>query len=75
MRREKELNLRAESLEAANHKSTTVGSRIEVLEKKLQSCIVEKNGLELETEEAIQDSGDFQSISVLIAFLTLYTCS
>ncbi|KAG7600599.1 Zinc finger RING-type [Arabidopsis suecica] len=56
MRREKELNLRAESLEAANHKTTTVGSRIEVLEKKLQSCIVEKNGLELETEEAIQDS-------------------
>uniref|UniRef100_A0A1J3GFQ3 E3 ubiquitin protein ligase n=1 Tax=Noccaea caerulescens TaxID=107243 RepID=A0A1J3GFQ3_NOCCA len=56
MRREKELNLRAESLEAANQKTTTVGSRIEELEQKLQSCIVEKNGLELETEEAIQDS-------------------
>ncbi|EOA39432.1 hypothetical protein CARUB_v10012558mg [Capsella rubella] len=56
MRRDKELNLRAESLEAASHKTTIVGSRIEVLEQKLQSCIVEKNGLELETEEAIQDS-------------------
>lgn len=58
MRREKELNLRAESLEAANDKNTTVGSRIEELEKQLQSCIVEKNRLELEMEEAIQDSGD-----------------
>lgn len=56
MRREKDLNLREESLEAAKQKITTVGSRIEVLEQKLQSCIVEKNGLELETEEAIQDS-------------------
>ncbi|VVB00218.1 unnamed protein product [Arabis nemorensis] len=56
MRREKEINLRAESLEAAINKTTTVGSRIEELEHKLQSCIVEKNGLELETEEAIQDS-------------------
>lgn len=75
MRREKELNLRAESLEAANHKTTTVGSRIEVLEQKLQSCIVEKNGLELETEEAIQDSGDVQSISVHIVYVTLYISS
>jgi|APAra0007618257_1042622.scaffolds.fasta_scaffold00024_14 E3 ubiquitin-protein ligase BRE1 len=75
MRRDKELNLRAESLEAANHKTTTVGSRIEVLEKKLQSCIIEKNGLELETEEAIQDSGDVQSILVLISFSTLSMCS
>ncbi|KAF8092089.1 hypothetical protein N665_0424s0022 [Sinapis alba] len=56
MRREKDLNLREESLEAAKQKITTVGSRIEVLEQKLQSCIIEKNGLELETEEAIQDS-------------------
>ncbi|KAL1203722.1 E3 ubiquitin-protein ligase BRE1-like 2 [Cardamine amara subsp. amara] len=56
LRREKELNLRAESLDAANHKTTTVGSRIEELEQKLQRCIIEKNGLELETEEAIQDS-------------------
>ncbi|CDY10575.1 BnaC03g70390D [Brassica napus] len=56
MRREKDLNQREESLEAAKQKITTVGSRIEVLEQKLQSCIVEKNGLELETEEAIQDS-------------------
>lgn len=68
MRREKDLNQREESLEAAKQKITTVGSRIEVLEQKLQSCIVEKNGLELETEEAIQDSGDGHSISVLIAF-------
>ncbi|KAH0913833.1 hypothetical protein HID58_028279 [Brassica napus] len=58
MRREKDLNQREESLEAAKQKITSVGSRIEVLEQKLQSCIVEKNGLELETEEAIQDSGD-----------------
>ncbi|CAN8288006.1 unnamed protein product [Cochlearia groenlandica] len=56
MRREKELNLRAESMDAAYQKLTTVGSRIEDLEHKLQSCIVEKNRLELETEEAIQDS-------------------
>ncbi|CAN7130911.1 unnamed protein product [Brassica rapa subsp. narinosa] len=56
MRREKDLNQREESLEAAKQKITSVGSRIEVLEQKLQSCIVEKNGLELETEEAIQDS-------------------
>lgn len=70
MRREKEINLRAESLEAAINKTTTVGSRIEELEHKLQSCIVEKNGLELETEEAIQDSGDAHSISVPTAYLT-----
>ncbi|KAG2313847.1 hypothetical protein Bca52824_016969 [Brassica carinata] len=56
MRREKDLNLREESLEAAKQKITAVGSRIEVLEQKLQSCILEKNALELETEEAIQDS-------------------
>ncbi|CAH2033483.1 unnamed protein product [Thlaspi arvense] len=72
MRREKELSLRAESLDAANQKMTTVGSRIEELERKLQSCIVEKNALELETEEAIQDSGDVHSISVLIASVTFY---
>lgn len=71
MRREKELNLRAESLEAANHKITTVGSRIEVLEKKLQSCTAEKNGLELETEEATQESGNVLSILVLIVYVTL----
>lgn len=71
MRREKDLNLREESLEAAKQKITTVGSRIEVLEQKLQSCILEKNALELETEEAIQDSGDGHSVSVLIACVNL----
>ncbi|XP_010542449.1 PREDICTED: E3 ubiquitin-protein ligase BRE1-like 2 isoform X2 [Tarenaya hassleriana] len=56
MRREKELNVRAESLEAANPKTTSVDSRIEDLEQQLQRFIIEKNDLELKLEEAIQDS-------------------
>uniref|UniRef100_A0A2P2LH56 E3 ubiquitin protein ligase n=1 Tax=Rhizophora mucronata TaxID=61149 RepID=A0A2P2LH56_RHIMU len=56
-RREKEVNARLESADAARNTNDTAGSRIEELELQLQKCTVEKNDLQLKLEEAIQDSG------------------
>lgn len=57
MRREKELNLKAESADAARNIIDNADSRIEELELQLQKCIIERNDLEIKMEEAIQDAG------------------
>ncbi|XP_030524209.1 E3 ubiquitin-protein ligase BRE1-like 2 isoform X2 [Rhodamnia argentea] len=56
IRREKELNAKLESADAARNAIDTE-SRLGDLELQLQKCISEKNDLEIKTEEAIQDSG------------------
>ncbi|XP_021891145.1 E3 ubiquitin-protein ligase BRE1-like 2 isoform X2 [Carica papaya] len=57
MRREKELNLKAESSDAARKVVDNPESRIQELELQLQRCMLERNELEIRMEEAIQDSG------------------
>lgn len=57
LRREKEVNVRAESADAARNTIGDSESRIEQLELQLQKSIIEKNDLGLKMEEAVQDSG------------------
>lgn len=57
LRREKEINVRAESADAARSTVDDSESRIEQLELQLQKSIIEKNDLGLKMEETIQDSG------------------
>lgn len=57
LRREKEINVRAELADAARNTVDDSESRIEQLEVQLQKSIIEKNDLGLKMEEAIQDSG------------------
>lgn len=64
-KREKELNLKLESADTARHMLDKSDNRIDELEHQLQKCIIEKNDLEIEMEEAIQDTGQY------IAFLCL----
>ncbi|XP_022153796.1 E3 ubiquitin-protein ligase BRE1-like 2 isoform X2 [Momordica charantia] len=56
MRREKDLNAKLESVDAARSSIDNSGSRIEELEHQLQKILVEKNDVEIEMEEAVQDS-------------------
>ncbi|XVF69769.1 hypothetical protein PTKIN_Ptkin11bG0108500 [Pterospermum kingtungense] len=57
LRREKELNIKAESADAARNAIDNADSRIEELELQLQKCVIERNDLEIKMEEAIQDAG------------------
>ncbi|GLU19552.1 hypothetical protein SLE2022_357980 [Rubroshorea leprosula] len=57
MRREKELNVKAELADAARNTIHNSDSRVEELETQLQKCIMERNDLEIKMEEAIQDAG------------------
>lgn len=57
IRREKELNVKAESVDAARDKLDKSESKIEELEHQLQKCVIEKNEVEIKMEEALQDSG------------------
>ncbi|KAJ4724084.1 E3 ubiquitin protein ligase [Melia azedarach] len=57
VRREKEVNVRVESADAARNIIDDSESRIEQLELQLQKCMIEKNDLDLKMEEIIQDSG------------------
>ncbi|KAL4591351.1 hypothetical protein LXL04_004310 [Taraxacum kok-saghyz] len=57
MRKEKELSLKTESVDALkNPIDNNTDSIIEDLEHKLQQCIKENNELEIKMEEAVQDS-------------------
>ncbi|GFZ18235.1 histone mono-ubiquitination 2 [Actinidia rufa] len=56
-RREKEMNMKAESLDAARNAIDNAESKIEELKLQLQKCVIEKNELEIKMEEAVQDSG------------------
>ncbi|XP_057956407.1 E3 ubiquitin-protein ligase BRE1-like 2 isoform X2 [Malania oleifera] len=57
MQREKELNLKEESVDAARNAIDNTKLRIQELELQLQKCILEKNDLEIKMEETVQDSG------------------
>uniref|UniRef100_A0A5B7BKN1 E3 ubiquitin protein ligase n=1 Tax=Davidia involucrata TaxID=16924 RepID=A0A5B7BKN1_DAVIN len=57
MRREKELNVKAEAADDVRNATDNADSKIEELELQLQKCIIEKNELEIKMEEAMQDSG------------------
>lgn len=72
MRREKELNLKAESSDAARKVVDNPESRIQELELQLQRCMLERNELEIRMEEAIQDSGKKNLRSMF--FLDLWDC-
>ncbi|CAN4114099.1 unnamed protein product [Withania somnifera] len=56
-RREKELVVKAEAVEAAKKAVDNSKSRIEELEHHMHRFMIEKNELEIKMEEAIQDSG------------------
>ncbi|XP_059665044.1 E3 ubiquitin-protein ligase BRE1-like 2 isoform X2 [Cornus florida] len=56
LRREKELNVKVESVDSARNAIDNTESKIEELELQLQDCIIEKNELEIKMEEALQDS-------------------
>ena len=64
MRREKELELKAESTDTAKTAIDNAERRLEELEQRLQSCILEKNDLEAKMEEAVQDSGNQLAVQV-----------
>ncbi|KAL8245547.1 hypothetical protein R6Q59_011805 [Mikania micrantha] len=55
-RKEKELVIKCESINALRNPMDTVDSTIEKLEQQLQQCINENNELEFKMEEAVQDS-------------------
>jgi E3 ubiquitin-protein ligase BRE1 len=57
MRKEKDLVLKAESVETARKMVDNSQLKIEELECQLQKAIVEKNEVEIKVEEAMQDSG------------------
>ncbi|GAV81523.1 zf-C3HC4_3 domain-containing protein [Cephalotus follicularis] len=57
IRRENELNLKIEAVDAARDTIDGATPRINVLELQLQECVIEKNDLEIKMEEAVQDSG------------------
>ncbi|WCJ32437.1 E3 ubiquitin-protein ligase BRE1-like 2 [Euphorbia peplus] len=56
-KREKEVNAKVESTDAARNNIDSTESRIEELEHRLQKCIVEKNDLAVKMEEAMEDLG------------------
>lgn len=53
------MNAKLESVDVARSSIDNNCSRIEELEHQLQKILVEKNDLEIEMEEAVQDSGMF----------------
>lgn len=57
MRKEKEILIKAESVETARKMVDNSQSKIEDLEYQLQKAIAEKNEVEIKVEEALQDSG------------------
>ncbi|KAK9122644.1 hypothetical protein Sjap_012246 [Stephania japonica] len=57
LQREKELNIKAEAVEAARTAIRDSEAQIEELELQLRKLIVDRNDLEAKVEEAVQDSG------------------
>lgn len=56
-RKDKELTVKAESVDAARKIINDSESKIEELEHQLERCVIENNELAVKMEEAIQDSG------------------
>lgn len=57
MRREKELNGKAEAVDVAKNGISNAESKIAELEQQLQKCVAENNELEIKMEETLEDSG------------------
>ncbi|KAL3615914.1 hypothetical protein CASFOL_040208 [Castilleja foliolosa] len=57
MRREKELIVKTESIDAARNTIDNSKSKVEELQNQLERCVIEKNEMEIKMEEAMQDSG------------------
>ncbi|KAK1301595.1 E3 ubiquitin-protein ligase BRE1-like 2 [Acorus calamus] len=57
LRREKDLNAKADSADAVKTALNSAEARIKELELQLQKCIIERNDLEIKAVEAEQDSG------------------
>ncbi|KAK1281209.1 E3 ubiquitin-protein ligase BRE1-like 2 [Acorus gramineus] len=57
LRREKDLNAKADSADAVKTALNSAEARIKELELQLQKCIIERNELEIKAVEAEQDSG------------------
>lgn len=72
VRREKELNAKVESAEAARNSIDNADSRIVELELQLQKSITEKNDLEIQMEEAIQDSGQIWYLLIFVVMRVMH---
>ncbi|KAL7116262.1 hypothetical protein ACP275_04G231700 [Erythranthe tilingii] len=57
VRREKDLIAKTESLEAARAAIYISEAKVEELKNQLQTCVIEKNEMEMKMEESLQDSG------------------
>ena len=57
MRREKEISVKEDLVDAGRNSIGNAESKIEELEHQLQKCIIDKNEVEIKMEEALQDSG------------------
>ncbi|KAK1356163.1 E3 ubiquitin protein ligase [Heracleum sosnowskyi] len=57
MRREKELNGKAEAVDVAKNEISNAESKIAELEQQLQKRVTENNELEIKMEETLEDSG------------------
>lgn len=57
LRRENELTVKAESLDVSRNATNEAEAKIEELENQLQTCIMERNELEIRMEEVVQDLG------------------
>ncbi|KZV21074.1 hypothetical protein F511_37025 [Dorcoceras hygrometricum] len=57
IQREKELMLKADSLDAVRSAIDVSETKVEDLQIQLQKCVIEKNEMEMKMEEAMQDSG------------------
>lgn len=72
MRREKDLNAKLESVDVARSSINNNSSRIEELEHQLRKIFVEKNDVEIEMEEAVQDSSKFIRCDLFLPFTLKY---
>ncbi|PIN10960.1 E3 ubiquitin ligase involved in syntaxin degradation [Handroanthus impetiginosus] len=57
LRREKDLLVKTESIDASRNATNISESKVEELQNQLQMCIIEKNEMEMTMEEVMQDSG------------------
>ncbi|GFP96126.1 E3 ubiquitin-protein ligase bre1-like 2 [Phtheirospermum japonicum] len=57
MRREKDLIVKTESIDAARNTVDNSDLKVKELQNQLERCVIEKNEMEIKMEEAMQDSG------------------
>ncbi|CAA0841607.1 E3 ubiquitin-protein ligase BRE1-like 2 [Striga hermonthica] len=57
LRREKDLTVKTENIDATRNGIDNSDSKVEELQNQLERCVIEKNELEVKMEETMQDSG------------------